>query len=78
MDKFLKEMSEIEIRDLGVVNKFLGFQISLNEEVGYELDQECPSIYFSKIMDWRREKEYELQLLKSATPATPKNQNNYL
>nr|CCA25073.1 AlNc14C273G10003 [Albugo laibachii Nc14] len=33
-------MSALEIKDLGVVNKFLGFRISLDEEVGYALDRE--------------------------------------
>ena len=40
VDKFFKEMSALEIKDLGVVNKFLGLRISLDEEVGYVLDQE--------------------------------------
>nr|CCA23041.1 pol polyprotein putative [Albugo laibachii Nc14] len=40
VDKFFKEMSALEIKDLVVVNKFLGLRISLNEEVGYVLDQD--------------------------------------
>nr|CCA27352.1 conserved hypothetical protein [Albugo laibachii Nc14] len=40
VDKFFKEMIALEIKDLGVVNKFLGLRISLDEEVGYDLDQE--------------------------------------
>nr|CCA17046.1 hypothetical protein HCAG_04640 [Albugo laibachii Nc14] len=40
VDKFFKEMSALEIKDLGVVNKFLGIRILLNDEVGYVLDQE--------------------------------------
>nr|CCA20625.1 hypothetical protein ALNC14_067680 [Albugo laibachii Nc14] len=40
VDKFFKEMSALEIKDLVVVNKFLGLRISLDEEVWYVLDQE--------------------------------------
>nr|CCA16050.1 gagpol polyprotein putative [Albugo laibachii Nc14] len=40
VDKFLKKLIALEIKDLGVVNKFLGLRISLDEEVGYVLDQE--------------------------------------
>ena len=40
VDNFSKEMSALEIKDLGVLDKFLGLRISLDEEVGYDLDQE--------------------------------------
>nr|CCA18855.1 pol polyprotein putative [Albugo laibachii Nc14] len=33
-------MSALEIKDLGVMNKLVGLRISLDEEVGYVLDQE--------------------------------------
>nr|CCA24530.1 hypothetical protein TcasGA2_TC015470 [Albugo laibachii Nc14] len=40
VDKFFKVISALEIKELGVVNKFLGPRMSLDEEVGYVLDQE--------------------------------------
>nr|CCA19878.1 AlNc14C81G5288 [Albugo laibachii Nc14]CCA27474.1 AlNc14C545G12112 [Albugo laibachii Nc14] len=40
LDKFFKEMSALEIKDLGAVSKFIGLQFSLDEKVGYVLDQE--------------------------------------
>nr|CCA15800.1 hypothetical protein TcasGA2_TC004282 [Albugo laibachii Nc14] len=40
VDKFFKVISALEIKELGVVNKFLGPRMSLDEEVGYVLNQE--------------------------------------
>ena len=40
VDEFFAEMSSLSIKDLGVVNKFLGLRIQLNETNGYVLDQE--------------------------------------
>ncbi|CAI5703653.1 unnamed protein product [Peronospora effusa] len=40
VDEFFMEMSSLSIKDLGVVNKFLGLRINLNDETGYVLDQE--------------------------------------
>ena len=37
---FFKNMASLEIKDLGVVNKFLGLRILLNDECGYVLNQE--------------------------------------
>ena len=40
VDKFFAEMSLLSIKDLGVVNKFLGLRIQLDDSNGYVLDQE--------------------------------------
>nr|CCA18211.1 hypothetical protein ALNC14_043540 [Albugo laibachii Nc14] len=40
VDKFFKELSALGLKDLWVENKFLGLRMSLDEEVGYVLDQE--------------------------------------
>ena len=39
VDKFFEEMPVLGIKNLGVVDEFLGFQISL-EDVAYVSDQE--------------------------------------
>ena len=41
-------MSALEIKNLGVVNKFFGLRISLDEEAGYVLDQEVSIDLLSK------------------------------
>ena len=38
--QFFKDMASLEIKDLGIVNKFLGLRVKLNENEGYVLDQE--------------------------------------
>nr|CCA21260.1 conserved hypothetical protein [Albugo laibachii Nc14] len=44
----IQDMSALEIKDLGVVNKFFGLRISLDEEAGYVLDQEVSIDLLSK------------------------------
>ncbi|CAI5723653.1 unnamed protein product [Peronospora farinosa] len=40
VDNFFKDMACLSIKDLGVVNKFLGLRIKLDESKGYILDQQ--------------------------------------
>uniref|UniRef100_A0AAV1U701 Reverse transcriptase Ty1/copia-type domain-containing protein n=1 Tax=Peronospora matthiolae TaxID=2874970 RepID=A0AAV1U701_9STRA len=40
VDDFLKDMASLSIKDLEVVNKFLGLRIELDNSNGYVLDQE--------------------------------------
>ena len=51
--RFFEEMSALEIKNLGVVHQFLGLRSSLDEEVGYALDQEVSIALLLK--------EYELE-----------------
>ncbi|KAE9329513.1 hypothetical protein PR003_g15543, partial [Phytophthora rubi] len=40
VDKFFQDMQVVELKDLGVVSKFLGVAFSYDEEDGWALDQE--------------------------------------
>ena len=40
VDSVFTEMACLSIKDLGVVNKFLGLRIKLDESKGYILDQQ--------------------------------------
>ena len=40
VDEFFAEMSSLSIKDLGIVSKFLGLRIQLDDSTGYVLDQE--------------------------------------
>ncbi|KAE8884915.1 hypothetical protein PF010_g28249 [Phytophthora fragariae] len=40
VDKFFQDMQVVELKDLGVVSKFLGVAFSYDEEDGWDLDQE--------------------------------------
>ena len=40
VDEFFKDMISLSIKDLGIVNKFLGLRIELDDSNGYVLDQE--------------------------------------
>ena len=45
VDEFFKDMASLSIKDLGIMNKFLGLRIELDGSSGYVLDQE-PTIDF--------------------------------
>ena len=40
VDEFYKDMASLSIKDLGIMNKFLGLRIELDGSSGYVLDQE--------------------------------------
>ena len=40
VDEFFKDMISLSIKDLGIVNKFFGLRIELDDSNGYVLDQE--------------------------------------
>ena len=38
--RFFEDMGSLKIKDLGIVNKFLGLRVRLDDSEGYVLDQE--------------------------------------
>ena len=50
--QFSKDVMSLEIKDLGVLHKFLGLRVNLDENEGYVLDQEVIIDCCRSSMDW--------------------------
>nr|CCA26269.1 hypothetical protein CLUG_05877 [Albugo laibachii Nc14] len=62
--QFFTDMKVLELKDLGIVEKFLGMKIARTNEGGYCIDQEQKIEGCSRNMVWLKQTRYEYRYLK--------------